>query len=236
MISSSEWFGKWCISPAMAEIVPNRALMVLPKAFLLHFVSPYDPAVQGFIELACPDQPLTDPVIETATWDSQCANQLCWPPFTRQETVMLPNPRAWRSHAQLALQLRDRLRAKASAGAGKAKASVVQCLGNRGGSPASFSQRLDLVADLWIGTQLAQLANRSDHNTLGVAPSNPLDAHLHTLAVPLYVHNDPFDNLANDLFAIGIGGGWSSPKQGNIGRQAANSLSFGFVSSRRGLV
>ena len=118
---------------------------------------------------------------------------------------------------------------------GRAIAGVVQCLGNRGGSPASFSQRLDLVADLWIGTQLAQLANRSDHNTLGVAPSNPLDAHLHTLAVPLYVHNDPFDNLANDLFAIGIGGGWSSPKQGNIGRQAANSLSFGFVSSRRGL-
>ena len=69
MISSSEWFGKWCISPAMAEIVPNRALMVLPKAFLLRFVGPYDPAVQGFIELACPDQPLTDPVRETPTWD-----------------------------------------------------------------------------------------------------------------------------------------------------------------------
>jgi hypothetical protein len=148
---------------------------------------------------------------------------------------MLPNPRAWGTHAQLALQLRDRLRAKASAGAGRAKASVGECLGNRGGSPASFGQRLDLVADLWIGTQLAQRANRSDHHTLGVASSNPLDAHLHTFAVPLYIHHDPFDNLTNDLFAIGIGGGWSSPQQGNIRRQAANRLSFGFVSSRRGL-
>ncbi len=92
MISSSEWFGKWCISPAMAEIVPNRALMVLPKAFLLRFVGPHDPTVQGFIELACPDQPLTDPVVETPTWDEERANQLGWPPFIRQETVMLPNP------------------------------------------------------------------------------------------------------------------------------------------------
>ena len=69
---------------------------------------------------------------------------------------------------------------------------------------------------------------RADHDPRSQASSNPLDAHLHTLAVPLYVHNDPFDNLANDLFAIGIGGGWSSPKHGNIRRQAANSLSFGF--------
>ncbi len=44
---------------------------------------------------------------------------------------MLPNPWAWRSHAQLALQLRDRLRAKANVGAGRAK--------------ASFGQRLDLI-------------------------------------------------------------------------------------------
>jgi len=57
-------------------------------------------------------------------------------------------------------------------------------------------------------------------------------AHLRTLAVPLYVHNDPLDNLENDLFAIGTGGGWSSPKHGNIRRQAANRLSLGFVSSQ----
>ncbi len=69
MISSSELFGKWRVSPAMAKIVSNRALMMLPKAFLLRFVGPYDPAVQGFIELARPDHPLTDPVRETPTWD-----------------------------------------------------------------------------------------------------------------------------------------------------------------------
>ena len=53
----------------MAKIVSNRALMMLPKAFLLRFVSPHHPAVQGFIELARLDQPLTDPVRETPTWD-----------------------------------------------------------------------------------------------------------------------------------------------------------------------
>ena len=66
--------GKWRIGPAVTEIIPNGALVVLSEAFLLRFVGPHDPAVQGFIELACPDQPLTNPVIETATWDSQRVN------------------------------------------------------------------------------------------------------------------------------------------------------------------
>src|SRR2546421_12981536 len=88
--------------------------------------------------------------------------------------------------------------------------------------PASVNSCTGLP-DLRIGTQLAQLANRSDHNPLGVTSSNPLDT-----------YPDPSDNLAHDLFAIGIGGGRSGPKHGNICRQAANRLPFGFVSSRRG--
>jgi hypothetical protein len=69
MISSSELFGKWGISPAAAEIVSNCALMVLSKALLLRFVGPHDPTVQGVVELACSEQPLTDPVIKTAPGD-----------------------------------------------------------------------------------------------------------------------------------------------------------------------
>jgi hypothetical protein len=63
MISSSGLFGKWCIGPAVAEIVSNSALVVLQKAFLLRLVGPHDPAVQGFIELTCPHQILTDPLL-----------------------------------------------------------------------------------------------------------------------------------------------------------------------------
>ncbi len=92
---------------------------------------------------------------------------------------MVPNPWAWRSHAPLALQLRDRLRTKASGGAGRAKASVIQGLGNRDGSPASLGQHLDLMTDLRIGTQLAQLANWSDHDSLGVASADPLNTYIH---------------------------------------------------------
>src|SRR5713101_2955191 len=228
MISSSELFGKWCLSPAMAEIVPNRALMVLSKAFLLRFVSPHDPAVQGFIELARPDQPLTNPAIETLTWDAQRANQLGWPPFVRQETIMLPNPWAWRSHSQPALQLRDRLRAKADVGAARAKASVGERLGNRSGSPACLGQCPDLVADLRIGAQFAQLANRSDHDTFSLTATDPLDTHADTLAVALHIHNDPFNDLANDLFAVSSHGSRDRPERGNIRRQAANSFPLGF--------
>ncbi len=147
---------------------------------------------------------------------------------------MMPNPWAWRTHAQLALQLRDRLRTKAGGGAGRAKASVGECLGNRDGSPASLGQRLDLVADLRIGTQFTQFANRSNHDPLGVASADPLNTHMHPFEAFLHVYDDPLDHLTNDLFAIGISGGWSSPKRGNICRQATNRLPLGFVSSRRG--
>jgi hypothetical protein len=54
MISSSRVFSKGSIRPAVAEIVPDRALMMRSKPFLLRFISPHDPAVQGFIKLACP--------------------------------------------------------------------------------------------------------------------------------------------------------------------------------------
>jgi hypothetical protein len=54
MISSLGLLGKRRSGPAVTEIVPNRTLMVLPEAFLLGLIGPHDPAVQGLIELACP--------------------------------------------------------------------------------------------------------------------------------------------------------------------------------------
>jgi hypothetical protein len=83
MISSFVLLGKWRIGPAAAEILANRPLMVPPKTFLFRPVGPYYPAVQRLIELACPHQSLTDPVVEARTWNLQHANQLCWPPFIR---------------------------------------------------------------------------------------------------------------------------------------------------------
>ena len=118
---------------------------------------------------------------------------------------------------------------------GGAITGVGELLSNSGGGPACLGQLLDQLADLRIRTQLAQLANRSNHDALGVASAEPLDAHLDPLAAALHIHDDPFDNLANDLFAIGCGGGWGGPEGGNIRRQVANGLSLGFVSSRRGL-
>ena len=103
IISSSGLFGKWPISPAVVEIVSNGALMVLSKAFLFRLVGPHHPAVQGFVELARPHQPLTDPVVETGAWDVQRANQFCRPPFVGQESVAGPDTGARRSHSQPSL-------------------------------------------------------------------------------------------------------------------------------------
>ena len=153
MISSFGLLGKWRIGPAVTEIVPNGALMVLSETFLLRFVGPHDPAMQGFIKLACLHQPLTDPVVETRTRDSQRANQLGRPPFIWQESVARPSTWAWRSHAYLSLYLPDRLRPKAGSSVDRAIACIGECLSNRSGSPACLGQLLDQLADLRIGAE-----------------------------------------------------------------------------------
>src|SRR5438034_211976 len=109
MISSFVLLDKRRLRPAMTEVVTNRPLMILPKAFLLGFIGPYHPTVQGFIELACSHHPLTDPVVQTPTRDTQHANQFGRPPFIRQEFLARPAPRPWCSHAYLLLDLPDRL-------------------------------------------------------------------------------------------------------------------------------
>ena len=71
MISSSWFFSKWRISPTVVKFIPNCTLMVELEPFQFRLVGPHNPAVQGLIELACPHQPLTDPVVETGAWDVQ---------------------------------------------------------------------------------------------------------------------------------------------------------------------
>ena len=79
MISSSRLFGKGCFRPAVAKLVPNRALMIRTKPFLLCFIGPYDPGVQGFIELARSDHSLTNPVKKRPAWDVKLSGQFGGP-------------------------------------------------------------------------------------------------------------------------------------------------------------
>src|SRR5579859_2310233 len=99
MISSFVLLGKGCHRPVMAQVVTNRSLMILLKAFLLGLISPHHPAVQRLIELACPHQPLTDPVVQARTRDIQCASQFGRPPFIWQEFLARPASRAWCFHS-----------------------------------------------------------------------------------------------------------------------------------------
>ena len=191
----------------MTQIVANRTLMVLSEAFLLGLVGPHHPAMQGLIELACPHQSLTDPVVETRAWDVQQTDEFCWPPFVGQESAARLNMRTWRSQHQLSLYLPDRLHSKVGMSVRRAIAGIGERLGDGGGGPACLGQLLDQLADLRIRTQLTQLAHRSNHDALGVASPDPLDTYLHALAAALHVHDNSFDYLANDLFAIGCGGG-----------------------------
>ena len=52
------------LGPALAELVPDGALMIGSKPFLLRFIRPHHPTVQWFIELTRTNHPLTNPVHE----------------------------------------------------------------------------------------------------------------------------------------------------------------------------
>jgi site-specific DNA recombinase len=70
-----------------------------------------------------------------------------------------------------------------------------------------------------------------------VIPTSPRSEHIrfchlhtdyfHALAVALHIYHDPFNDLANDLFALSSHGSRGSPERGNIRRQAANSFPLG---------
>lgn len=222
------------LGPALAELVPDCALMIGSEPLLLHFIRPHHPTVQWFIELTRTNHPLTNPVHEGSSWDLKLASQFGWPPFIGQEPLTVPNSRAGCFHADLALQVRNHLSAKASGGTRRAKASLIECLRNRHRRPASFSQLLDLVANLRISREFAHRANGSDHDSLGLVAPDPLDPHPHLLAGPLHIDDDSLDDLPQKLFALGICGGGSSPNRGDIGRQATNGLSFRLAIRRRG--
>lgn len=125
MIRSSWMIRKGRLCPALAELVPNCALMIGAKPFLLRFIRPDDPTVQGFFESPCPDHPLANPIQERASWNLQLAGQFGWPPFIGQEPLMVPNARARRFHPEFALQMRNHLGAKAGSGTGRAKACLI---------------------------------------------------------------------------------------------------------------
>ena len=147
---------------------------------------------------------------------------------------MVPDSRAGCLHAELALQMRNHLSAKAGSGTGRAKASLIERLRNRHRRPPRFGQFLHLLANLRIGREIAHCANRPDHDSLGLVATDPLDPHPHLLGFPLHIDDDSLDDLPQDIFALGIRGGGSSPNRGDIGRKATNGLSFSLAIRRRG--
>ena len=66
------------------------------------FSEPLSPHAQRLclqlIELARSGHSLTNPVKKRPAWDVKLSGQFGWPPFIRQEPLMVPNPRAWRFH------------------------------------------------------------------------------------------------------------------------------------------
>lgn len=92
MISFSRLFGKGGIRPALAKLVPDSALMIDPEPFLFRFIGPDNPAMQGLIEMARSNSPLTNPVQERPVRDVKLTSQFGWPPFIRQKPLTMPNP------------------------------------------------------------------------------------------------------------------------------------------------
>ena len=80
----------------------------------------------------------------------------------------------------------------------------------------------DALADLRIVAQVGQMGNRLDHLTGRVAPSDPLDAHLHPLTRALDIDDHARHDLVDNLLAIRRRGGRRSPQGENIRCQPAD--------------
>ena len=79
MIRSSGVIRKGRLRPALAELVPDGALMIGSEPFQLRFICPHHPTVQRFIELTRTNRPLTNPVHEGPSWDLKPASQFAGP-------------------------------------------------------------------------------------------------------------------------------------------------------------
>jgi hypothetical protein len=104
---------------------------------------------------------------------------------------------------------------------GRPVALGVEPLGDRGGVQARRGQLAGPCGQLGPVAQLFQPGHWPDQLPTGPHAARPGDGHLDPLAVAVDGDRDPLDDLADELLAVGVGGG-RGPQRGDVGGQPAD--------------
>ena len=109
-------------------------------------------------------------------------------------------------------QLGDGADPDALASLGRAEALGVQALGDGLGAVALLGQLADPLDQLRVGAELVQAGDGADSLATGGVPAGPGDLHGYAFAGANHGDGDLVHQGADDLLAVGVGGGWRGPQ------------------------
>jgi hypothetical protein len=109
-----------------------------------------------------------------------------------------------------------------------------------GGKPSACSRRAmalarwpcsgelaDPLAQLRVGAELVQAGDRADGLGVGGVPAGPADLHGHAFAGPRHGDGDLVHQGADELLAVGVGGGRRGPQAFDVAGEGGDGLLLG---------
>src|SRR6266545_4839249 len=208
MIFGSIVVGREGVGPAATGVPARRASAALAELGELVAVGVEDPAVGTVGFLAGADPAAADPAVQGDGWHGELGGQLVQPPLVGAGRLAWRrgDPRAGDGGraAQVAQELLDRADPDAVMALGGAEALGVQTVGDGLGAVA-------LLGELRVAAELLQAGNRPDGVGVGGVPAGPADLHGHAFAGAHHGDGDLVHQRADDLLAVGVGGGRRGP-------------------------
>ena len=166
-----------------------------------------------------------DPGIEGDLGHSQVRGEVAQPPF------MLAEFRPGRRgpgvlQAQCAEQVAGRAGGEGGGALGRPQSLGVEALGDLGGGASGSGQFLGTLPELREVAQLGQGRDRPGDAACRAVPAGPGDLDVYLLAGPEHGDADPFDEVPDQLLAVGVGGGGGVPDGGQVGGQRPDLVTF----------
>src|SRR4030095_6472498 len=117
--------------------------------------------------------------------------------------------------------------ADAFASLGRAEAFGVEPVGDGLGAVALLGQLADPLAQLGVGAELVQAGDGADGLATGGAPTGPGDLDGDAFAGASHGDGDLGDQRADELLAVGVGGGWRGPQALDVAGDGGDGLLLG---------
>ena len=99
------------------------------------------------------------------------------------------------------------------------------------GAVALLGQLADPLEQLRVGAELGQTGDGADGVAVGGVPASPGDLHGHAFAGARHGDSDLVHQHADELLAVGVGGGRRSPQALDVTGEGGDGLPLGGVRS-----